>query len=99
MVKLFVRPIDPEAAGSFRDRARLFAIVEKLEEAKTSSDPYLTAKVFRLIEDAVVPRLSVDEGTVEEALDKLSSKEFDGLLSGLMGTASDETVPPESASS
>ncbi|MDO8674123.1 MAG: hypothetical protein Q7O66_22145 [Dehalococcoidia bacterium] len=100
MTKLFVRAIDSEAPGSYRDRARLFAIVEKLEQAKTSSDPYLTAQAFRLIEEALMPRLSTDDGTpVNDVLDRLSARDFDALLSGLMSSSSEETVPPEKASS
>ncbi|MBI2934669.1 MAG: hypothetical protein HYY29_03760 [Chloroflexi bacterium] len=100
MTKLFVRAIDPAQPGSYRDRARLFAIVEKLEAAKASSDPYLTAQAFRLIDEALMPRLSTDDGTaVEDALDMLSAREFDGLLSGLMSASSEDTVPPEKASS
>ncbi len=99
MTKLFVHPIDPDAPGSYRDRAKLFAIVAKLDEAKQTIEPAATAAAFRMIEEAILPRLATDDGTpVSEALDQLSARDFDALLGGLMGSP-DDIVPPATASS
>jgi hypothetical protein len=92
MTKLFVRPLDPKARGSYRERSRLFAVIGRLEDAQKSQSVAETARVFEDLEKLMLPRLHTDDGTdVSEVLDNLSAEEFDALLGGLTGVA--DTVP------
>ena len=102
MTKLIVRPLDPNAPGSYRERKALMALAKRFRAilAMSEDDPERASalvEVFDAQEQFLLPRLSTDDGTpVDEVLDRLSAVEFDQLLSAAGGT---EAVPPENASS
>ncbi|RJQ04816.1 MAG: hypothetical protein C4551_10075 [Bacillota bacterium] len=93
--KLFIRPIDPDEEGSWRERKRYRQIHARMMAAQRSNDPVEILRALDEAEDFVVPRLATDDGTpVEEALAKLSANQFDALFRA----AGASTVPPASAS-
>ena len=100
MTKLIVDPIDPSKPGSYKARRQFMALAKYLDALRSdgaASDWRSVAEVFEAMEALILPRLSTDDGTpVEEALDAISARQFDELLSGITFGAE---VPPESASS
>jgi hypothetical protein len=99
---LIVQPIDFDAPGGWRARSKLFRAVRELtllqrlsHQGQVDVDRLIAAVLS--VEELIVPRLSTNDGTpVEEVLDRLSAREFDQLLGGLL--ASSQSVPPTSAS-
>ena len=92
MTKLIVRPVDPALPGSYRVRRRITRLMaavvrgENREKVVAMADP----------EEAVIEHLETDDGTpVEDALDAISSDQFDELLSELLKSP----VPTTSAAS
>ena len=90
MTKLLVKPIDPAAKGSWRQRSKLLRAATKM----ASEDGAEQVQGYLELEDAAFDRLETDNGTpVSEALDQLSADQFDELVEALLETP----VPTKSA--
>ena len=89
MTELRVRPIDPEAPGSFRARMRVLKVL-----AGIRNDDLDFVEGQLALDEILIDRLETDDGSdLEEALDKLSAADANELLAGLLATR----VPTESA--
>jgi hypothetical protein len=92
MTKLFVRPLDQNARGSYKERSRIFKVIGRLQNAQQSQSISEVASSFEELEALLLPRLRTDDGTdVSAILNDMSAAEFDALLGGLTGVA--DTVP------
>jgi hypothetical protein len=92
MTQLIVEPIDMDAPGSYRKRARLLRAIQAVQEG----DGLEQATALVDVEDLIIGQLSTDNGTpVDDALDELSANQFDQLLSGILGGP---TLDPKTAS-
>lgn len=81
MTILIVTPIDPKAAGSWRERRRYRAISRRLQAASRSDDMVEQITALEEAEDWVIARLRTDDGSdLQATLDRLSAEEFDRLL-------------------
>ena len=89
MTELRVRPIDPEAPGSFRERMRVLKVL-----AAIRNDDLDFIEGQLALDEILVDRLETTDGSdLDEALDKLSADEANKMLTGLLATR----VPTESA--
>jgi hypothetical protein len=92
MTNLIVKPIDPAAPGSWRQRSKLLRAATKMasEQGEEQVQGYID------LEDAALDRLATDDGTpVSDALDQLSADQFDELVEALLETP----VPTQSGNS
>lgn len=95
MTTLFVRPIDPTAPGSWKERRVYRAITKRLQMAARSEDMIDQIAALEEAEDWVIARLRTDDGSeVQTVLDSLSADEFDRLL---RAAAPEDTVGEASA--
>ena len=94
MTTLIITPIDMSKPGSFRQRSKLMRAVALTRD---STDVAAVAAAYMGIEDLVMERLETDDGTpVADVLDQLSAKQFDELMTGMLG---ENAVPTPSAGS
>ena len=81
MTTLIVKPIDPAAPGSWRQRSKLLRAAQKM----ASEDGAEQVEGYLLLEDAAMDRLETDNGTpVQDVLDQLSADDFDKLVEALL---------------
>jgi hypothetical protein len=91
MTTLTITPIDMTAPGSFAKRKRLLKAYAAMQDAIKGNDVVALVAAYDRIEAMVTENLHTDDGTpVSEALEQASAKQFDQLMSGLLGG---ETVP------
>lgn len=97
MTELLVTPIDLSAGGSYRERQRFMRLIRSLRKSQEDKDIDAILDVFDQVDDIVVKHLKTDDGSpIEDALDKLSAKQFDELLAAI---TFEDSVPPANASS
>jgi hypothetical protein len=83
MTNLVVKPIDLSAEGSYRERRRFLRLIKQLQGLK-EADIGAALEVLDEADSLLNSRLRTDDGTsVDDALDKLSAKQFDQLLSAI----------------
>lgn len=98
MINLYVKPLDMAAEGSFQQRSDMIDAFCALEEATESGKWRDWRAAQQKVLELVRPHLRVEgEGTVDEALAKLSANKFDELFRALIGGSGD-AVPPVSDS-
>lgn len=99
MTKLIVTPIDSSAPGSYRERRNLlraFADVTKAADVTALESLAGLVDARERLDAIIIAHAKTDDGTpIEDALDLVSSDEFNALFAAIM---SGETVPNPSAS-
>lgn len=104
MTKLILAPFDPAAKGSHAERIAVMRILDAYDHLKEPiADPQenhrRNMELIRLtlqLNKVLYHRFSTDNGTtVEEALEQISSDDYDAIALGALNEAGESTVPPE----
>jgi hypothetical protein len=94
-MKLIVKPFDPTAPGSFRQRERLIAAYRQVLRSKASDDTEVVFAAQVALEQVIIERIRTEDGSdAQAALDRLSAEEFDTLMDAAMKEGNKQTVPP-----
>jgi len=97
VTKLIVKPINPQAPGSYRERKEFLGVLRKFREAQKEENQLGVIDAYDALEAYIQPRLYSNDGTpIVELLDQLSANEFDELIRTIY---QEPEVPPEIASS
>jgi hypothetical protein len=81
---LIVRPIVLSEPGSYRERRKFLRLVQRLTALKEQQDVKAILSLLDEADELLLPRLRTEDGSsVEDALDKLSANDFDGLLNAI----------------
>ena len=94
-----VTPINPKAAGSYRERKEALAILARAKQLVKSNDVEEVAAVYDDMEQMIRKHATPDEGrTLDDEFAILSEEEFQTMLGRVLG-GSNDTIPPSSTSS
>ena len=96
---MIITPINPKAAGSFRDRKEGLTLIRTAQSLVKSNDVNAIADVYDKMEEIVRRHVLPDEGkTLDDEIALLSEEGMMGVLNQILG-GSNDTIPPSSTSS
>ena len=96
---MIVTPINPKAAGSYRERKEALAILARAKRLVKSNDVEEVFAVYDDMEQMIRKHATPDAGkSLDDEFAALSEEDFQAMLGQVLG-GSNDTIPPSSTSS